>query len=467
MKGYTKIELTNVHTGEKEVVEKHNIITNNLSEMYKTYLMCNFQSYYFNSTDPLYDKGMGGIILFSNQLTEDANKYGMILNSADDIVGCAGNFVNTTDDRQLGSRNQTESKILDNGYKYVWDFGTSQANGTISAVGLTSHISCNRSGQAYATPYPVTNLSYSPSTSTFSTFGLESYTFSNIVSYDFDNNTFVAVNLVSATEIKFSIYKIDMGIQHILAQPNGSKKVLKLSETTVNIPVELNMQYGNILDGFDGYYYYVEHPNYSKLKLARISKTNFTYDSTYGLKDITYDSNNFMYLQSSDDTSIYDRIANGYLYTRSAYKYGKLHKINLTDPTKYTDIQLSVYPNNPGGSGSAMASNGKCIYTCGDIIFPDDSVVHYSYANTTSPGSYIVEYGFACDKSAAPYTFNILISQDSTKYIGIPVHASAGYTQVGLGYFFNSLSTINNLSSSVVKTADKTMKITYTLTEGE
>lgn len=465
MKGYTKIELTNVHTGEKEVVEKHNIVTNNLSEIYKTYLMCNNQSSYFSSTEPLYKNGMGGIILFSNQLTEDVNKYGMIFNSADDIVGCAGNFVNTTDDKQLGSRNPTESKMLDNGYKYVWDFGTSQANGTIAAVGLTSHISCNRSAQAYATPYPVSNLLYNPSTSYFGIWGLGKYNFSNIISYDFDNNTFVAVNLVSATEIKFGIYKIDIGTQHILLPLTMStgNKVLKLSETNVTMPVGLNIEYGNILDGFDGYYYYVEHPNYNKLKLARISKTNFTYDSTYGLKDITYDSQYFMNIQQTGTTEIADRIANGYLYTRSYSGSGKLYKIKLSDPTKYTDIQIPRYSN----SDYYMASNGKCIYISGNIIFPDDSIVHYSYNKPYGSGSYSPTYYFACDTSAALNTNNILISQDSTKYIGIPTSSSYDYTSVGLGYFFNSLSTINNLSSPVVKTADKTMKITYTLTEGE
>ena len=36
-----------------------------------------------------------------------------------------------------GSMNQTESKKIDNGYRFVWDFTTSQANGTISCVALT------------------------------------------------------------------------------------------------------------------------------------------------------------------------------------------------------------------------------------------------------------------------------------------------------------------------------------------
>lgn len=466
MKGYTKIELTNVHTGEKEVVEKHNIVTNNLSEMYKTFLLGD-SNQYFNATDPLYDRGMGGIILFSNQLTEDANKYGMIFNSADDIVGCAGNFVNTSSDKQLGSRNKTESKILDNGYKYVWDFGTSQANGTISAVGLTNSIACSKSGLAYATPYPVDNPTRDNGGKFLHAYGLGQYKFSNIVSYNFDNNTFVAVNLVSATEAKFTVYKIDINTQYILPANTiaGSKKILKLSETNVTMPAGLNINNGNILDGFDGYYYYVEHTNNNKLKLARISKTNFTYDSTYGLKDITYESNLLLVL-TTNNISTSDKIANGYLYTRANNKSRAFYKIKLSDPTKYTDITI---PDNYYNStySSYMVSNGKCIYVCGNIIFPDDSIRHYNYydfsAATDNPSTY---YYFVCS-SKMGYSDYILISPDSSKFVTIPHSGNYYYTSIGIGYFFNSLSTINNLSSPVVKTADKTMKITYTLTEGE
>lgn len=467
MKGYTKIELTNIHTGEKEVVEKHNIITNNLNELYKTYLMANRQSDYFTVTDPLYTAGMGGIILFSNQLTENANNYGMIFNSADDIVGCAGDFVNSSTNKMLGSKNMTESKLIDNGYKYVWDFGTSQANGTIAAVGLTNYLSCRKPNQAYAAPHPVAQFYSSSNSSVLNCYGLGKYQFSNVVSYDFNNNTFVAVNLVSGTEIKFTVYKIDMNTQHILPERvyKGSKKIIKVSETTVNIPVELHITYGNVLDGFDGYYYYVEHPNYTTLKLARISKTDFKYDSEYGLKNTVYDSK-LLNNMNTGAVGKLDKIANGYLYTRTYIGSSTLQKIKLSDPTKHTGITIPTQDYN--SNYNVMASNGKCIYLSGNIIFPDDSVRHYSYYtyNPNSDDESIQNY--FCTVSSMGYSDCILISPDSSKFVTIPTSYNyAEYMQLGIGYFFNSLNTINNLSSSVVKTADKTMKITYTITEGE
>lgn len=37
-----------------------------------------------------------------------------------------------------GSLNLTESKALDNGYRFVWEFTLSQGNGTVAVVALTS-----------------------------------------------------------------------------------------------------------------------------------------------------------------------------------------------------------------------------------------------------------------------------------------------------------------------------------------
>lgn len=50
----------------------------------------------------------------------------------------ASNNVNSTANVARGSMNLTESKKLDNGYKFVWEFTPSQGNGTIAAAALTS-----------------------------------------------------------------------------------------------------------------------------------------------------------------------------------------------------------------------------------------------------------------------------------------------------------------------------------------
>ena len=57
---------------------------------------------------------------------------------SDNLPGVyASNDVNATVDTKRVSLNLTESKALDNGYRFVWEFTPSQSNGVIAA-GLTS-----------------------------------------------------------------------------------------------------------------------------------------------------------------------------------------------------------------------------------------------------------------------------------------------------------------------------------------
>ena len=40
LKGTTRIELTDVHSGEKQIIEKHNMVTNALQELFSPVGMC-------------------------------------------------------------------------------------------------------------------------------------------------------------------------------------------------------------------------------------------------------------------------------------------------------------------------------------------------------------------------------------------------------------------------------------------
>jgi hypothetical protein len=85
---------------------------------------------------PIYSRLTGGVLLYQNEIEEDPTLIYAPLDNP--LVGYASNDVNTTEDVQRGSRNLTESKAVDGGFKYVWDFATSQANGTISCIALTN-----------------------------------------------------------------------------------------------------------------------------------------------------------------------------------------------------------------------------------------------------------------------------------------------------------------------------------------
>ena len=145
LKGKSVIELTDVHTGKKEVHEDTNLVTDAVSAI----LNSNILGMLYDNTSfdgqsgekwmlPIVNKLTGGILLYQEPLEERVdNLYAPFSNP---LIGYASSDANNTTDVRRGSRNLTESKRIDGGYKFVWDFATSQANGTISAIALTNRI---------------------------------------------------------------------------------------------------------------------------------------------------------------------------------------------------------------------------------------------------------------------------------------------------------------------------------------
>ena len=144
LKGTMVMELTDAQTGEVETITEENMITNAVNNILGMNPMGVFYSeenladvLAWNGTMlPICPNMVGGILLFSRTLEEDAD---IMYAGSDNLpVAYASNNVNSTANMARGSLNLTESKILENGYKFVWEFTPSQGNGTIAAVALTS-----------------------------------------------------------------------------------------------------------------------------------------------------------------------------------------------------------------------------------------------------------------------------------------------------------------------------------------
>lgn len=144
LKGTMVLELTDGATGDVETVTEENMVTeavnhilgmNPMGVFYSEERLADVMSW--NDTMlPVCPNMIGGILLFPKMLEEDA---GHIYEMSDNLpVAYASNNVNTTANAARGSLNQTESKVLENGYKFVWEFTPSQGNGTIAAAALTS-----------------------------------------------------------------------------------------------------------------------------------------------------------------------------------------------------------------------------------------------------------------------------------------------------------------------------------------
>lgn len=142
MKGHTKIELTNEETGEKKILEEDNMITKAL----ELYLAAggiggstgNLLSDQAIMSQPAWQTLVGGLMLFGSRLEENANN--VLPNAGIQMIG-NGAYGKVSNDEvtEMGSYNEKESGPQPDGsLKIVWDFTTSQANGTIHCACLSS-----------------------------------------------------------------------------------------------------------------------------------------------------------------------------------------------------------------------------------------------------------------------------------------------------------------------------------------
>jgi len=138
-KGHCKIELTDVNTGKVETIEHDNMVTKALEYFFKKGGITNrsaFNASYINSNMLYYL--LGGMMCLDTAIEENAeivrvpSGIGMTANGARDVS-------NNTNPTELGTYNDVESGWQNDGsLKMVWDFSTSQGNGTIGSVCLTS-----------------------------------------------------------------------------------------------------------------------------------------------------------------------------------------------------------------------------------------------------------------------------------------------------------------------------------------
>lgn len=141
--GKTIIELSDAKTGKLvKRTEDNNMLTNALSLFYKQGGMTNptaFNADGLRGNDVITNL-LGGILCLDTALSEDATivrvpaGVGMTANGA-------YNVLNTGNPPELGSYNENESGWQQDGsFKMVWDFTTSQGNGTVACVCLTSRL---------------------------------------------------------------------------------------------------------------------------------------------------------------------------------------------------------------------------------------------------------------------------------------------------------------------------------------
>lgn len=460
LKGTMVMELTDINTSEVETITEENMVTNAVNDILGFNPMGVFYCEAEYSTGlvwtgnllPICPNMIGGILLFSKALEENADN---IYVKSDNLpVAYASNNVNSTANTARGSLNLTESKKLDNGYKFVWEFTPSQGNGTIAAVALTSALGGqNGFGSLVGDASAFLQLRAVD----IGTLAKDKQMFLfEAVEVDFTNNLMYSITFGTSGVIisKFRVPVFSIGLNETLDDTTITLLETKTLTTAVFTFLGSYTKYGEFMDGHDGYWYGFSNEGNSSgdatMLWIKISKTDYSFtEGTWTLSNAKLQEVGKRDKEDSfPERTVKCTVRNGYLYA-AAYDKKGVYKINLSNSSDVTLIQFGFT-----SKWKPLCETGTCeVYMTliGDLIVggdfqitADDKVIH-------TQGS------FRLNDAATPLF--------QYKQFLVGWGGSYGNEYRTMYLLTPYLASINNLSSAVVKTVDKTMKITYTLTE--
>lgn len=452
MKGKTIIELTDVKTKKKEVLKDDNLVTDVLEKILTLNpngLLTNISKDTFY---PIVEKIVGGILLFKDKITEDKNTS--FVSTSNECIGYAGQVEGVQENPLQGSFNKQESKATSNGYKFVWDFGTSKANGKISSVCLTN---AKAGGGYFGTK--------SDGKTNRIKLGEDKYLikdtdtemkkkYVNVVEANFEENYIVSIvpesdylRIIKSREPLLN-FRLDDSLS-FLSEKNITETKIKYKKS-----------YGTY-----GVCIYVDAENYYLLKTStsggntnvtklKINKANNSIEETeFTLENVKIENIGSYSLDYDYYRTIKSVLRGGYVYAVSTdEKY--VVKFAINNPVDVTKIE----PKFTLKTGSVSSHTTGCgMYILGDMIIgtnftidKNDKVTEIAQSDLSTIECIPLSYG--------PFLLGYFANGESSgdKYLRKVLYLITPYS-----------ATINNLSKIVEKTADKTMKITYYLTGGK
>lgn len=466
IKGHTKIELTDINTGEQKIYENDNLVTRAPT------ILANMLSLKPNSGVydilPMYDILFGGMYILEQPVDVNA----ITLPGDNTVIGLgARNFLYNGVNAQLGNFLASSSFVSGNTITYVYEFSSEKANGQISSICL---------GDKFAAKGRIFGRTDSDNT-------LE--TDASVCS---PSNRCVYKNWDGAIQYaRLFEYIPDSGYSIVVQASNTTQKVgIELWDTKAR-----NISITSTKDG-NGF---IPPVQLERLDLAYSGYCRSFYTTFYG-------TNWAIYASSVDYNNRKVYIAKGTSCAAGANMTFLEITIPANNLTNITHREITIKNNTNGtidfGTDDGRLSHKKCFYIKGNelYLYSVSNSKCYKVDMTTAVATEITnpfagtalhvmyslgDFVYLSASSSNPnYVHNtvkniILKSNISNRYfeqefrntikgyeglVGFMCDSSTnGYNEV-ITFCRGYLSTINNLEVPVVKTATQAMKITYTLT---
>lgn len=483
LKGKTTFELTDVNTGEVEVIEDTNMITNGLQDFLATYgyFGTDVLSNEIFGSSSLWVNALGGLFLFDSRLEENVENtfmpagVKMIGNGSKDMS-------NSGAVTELGSYNAPESGLQSDGsVKFVYDFSTSQANGIIACACLTSklggYIGMGGDNRYYNKNYNlkeyisdsnhqrqsgITGSNRDAQHLLYAVYSENAIYFTNPYNITYDSSY---ANQHWSTTKKIQVLKVRAGFLSVSIKDKSTlnniigmydvdipQDILDYMGTSTTIAIPFSDNKGNIyiiyskVSDINMYLKYFSLSNNSYVWIMKIDRemkaTSYKFTNHTGAT-----------LYISRKTTVFD---GDYIWTYTNNSPYTLYGIKYTDSTQIVETGVSK-----DSKYSIFVLDTNLIAICNSVVSsnhynPPDiyDVVNRTLKKTngTLTGSSEIFIPFIDKKGVYMSNYYFLDGSSSINYFSVLKDP-------------RYLATINNLSEPVVKTASKTMKVTYTITE--
>ena len=496
LKGHTTIELRDVVTGEVKKYEDDNMMTNYIGKMIDFACKHSLGNNPLNPYTAHWSNLLSSLVMFSQPLTEDADAFWLPAGTKPIAYGVQGDTNSYVGINSWGVYNSVESDTSATATKkMVWDFSTNHANGTIAAVALTHR----NSGYWGLGINQNNDIGYNPkigkiSLGTCLTQSSKGKQARNQGSYGTvgtnlsqNSGTYVDFCIDSENDVKYMLRVCQDGISIIKHHLYPEYfNIFRQMQTPQPYEEETYAEtFGS------GYFYRFYNPDEQVLYfwIWGSAADNYGTSATLAIhkfdmqtKTLTKNWKTGVVL-SSDGA---DNIKTGFVITDTALYYGtyspaKLRKHTFSGGTNTTITTVTTahpfYGNRMYILNGLiyLPSAGRMLNQYGEIngtliLDTSDDTIRYTY---------LLERVYAYQDNAShgeavppidttQIAFGAMLNAGETFNSDTMDLQQSGNDTWNAGNLWcpvHYLGTINNLSESIIKTAQQTMKVTYTITE--